>query len=151
MLYLRPATMEDGANLLAWRNDPETCAASRNTDPIPPKRHNFWMEVNVRYGYPGRIVLIAETGDNVPIGVIDFAAADPAMKSYEVAITIAPKMRGRGLGQQALALGCKRLASKILKAEIRSENVGSRMIFARCGFDLVSEADGFCQYRREPA
>lgn len=149
MLYLRPATMEDSANLLAWRNDPETCANSRNTAAISPKRHNLWMEINVRFGYPTRIILIAETGDNVPVGVLDFAASDPMMKSYIVSITIAPKMRGRGYGKEALALGVKRMTARMLKAEIRSENVASRSIFRACGFKHVNQVKGFEFLERE--
>ncbi len=151
MLYLRPATMEDSANLLLWRNDPETCANSRNGKPIPPRRHDLWMDINVRYGFPTRVILMAETGDNVAIGVVDFAAASPDLMVFDVSITMAPKMRGRGYGQEALALGCKRMAAKALKAEIKSENAASRMIFARCGFILVREIDGFAQFRKEPA
>jgi len=149
MLYLRPATMDDANDLLAWRNDPETCANSRQTSPIPRKRHGVWMSVNVQFGFPTRVVLIAETGDSIPVGVIDFQARDKEMKIFEIGITIAPGVRGHGYGHTALALACKKMKDKTLKAEIRSENRASRRIFRKCGFLLMSEADGFAQFRRE--
>ena len=149
MLYLRPATMEDADHLYAWRNDLETCANSRHQNPVPRKRHDLWMQINVRFGFPTRVVLIAETGDATPIGVIDFQARDPKMASFEVGMTIAPKMRGKGFGSAALALACKKMQDKALLAEIRSENRASRKVFRKCGFLLMSEADGFAQFKKE--
>jgi len=149
MLYLRPATMEDADTLYVWRNDLETCANSRHTSPVPRRRHDLWMEINVKYGYPTRVVLIAETGDNVPVCVVDFASADPKTESFEVNVTVAPRLRGHGYGSAALALACKRMKDKALKAEIRTENRASRRIFRKSGFLLMSEADGFAQFRRE--
>jgi len=148
MLYLRPATMEDAGNLLSWRNDPETCVNSRHQGTVPPRRHELWMQINVKFGYPSRIVLIAETGDGAPVGVVDFQARDPKMLSFEVAITIAPNLRGKGYGSAALALACQRMQDKTLLAEIRSDNRASRKIFRKTGFVLMTEADGFAQFQR---
>jgi len=149
MLYLRPATMEDAGNLLSWRNDPETCVNSRHQGTVPPRRHELWMQINVKFGFPTCVVLIAETGDGAPVGVIVFQARDPRMASFEVGMTIAPKERGKGYGSAALALACKKMQDKVLLAEIRSENRASRKVFRKCGFLLMSEADGFAQFKKE--
>jgi len=149
-MYLRPATMEDSDNLLAWRNDEITMLNSRQDKPIPPKRHAVWMSINVKFGYPSRIVLIAELDNGTPVGVVDFSAADPFMEIYEVGITIAPNMRGRGYGFAALALGCQRMKKKVLKAEIKRTNIASRRIFEKCEFDVIKRDQGFIFFRKDP-
>jgi RimJ/RimL family protein N-acetyltransferase len=150
MIFLRPATMEDADTLLAWRNDPETFIHFLVQKPVPPKRHDLWMQINVKHGYPTRIVLMAEDDREEQVGVIDFVATDPQMRTYEISITVAPRMRGKGIGARILALGCERMKGRILTADIRVENGRSRKIFQKCGFKLVRSDKEFDHYRKEP-
>jgi RimJ/RimL family protein N-acetyltransferase len=151
MIFLRPATMEDSGILLAWRNDVTTFINFLVQKPVPPKRHDLWMEINVKYGYPTRIVLMAEdTMTEDAVGVIDFVTTDPQMKSYEISITVAPRMRSRGLGKQILTLGCERMRGRILTASVRTENGRSRKIFESCGFKLIRSDKEFDHFRKEP-
>jgi RimJ/RimL family protein N-acetyltransferase len=152
MIFLRPATMEDSANLLAWRNDPSTYINYRIAKPIAPSHHRMWMEVNVRHGYPTRIVLMADDDKDISVGVVDLQARNPEMSVYEVGITIAPKLRGRGYGREALDLACRRknIVGRTLTAEIRIENAASKAVFRHCGFKKLHESKGFAFYERAP-
>lgn len=148
MISLRPATMEDAPILLSWRNDPTTYMNFLVQKPVPPKRHDFWMQVNVRFGYPQRKVLMAEDEGEL-VGVIDFIARDPEMKTYEISITVAPHKRNKGYGAKILALGCINMRARTLIAEIRKENGASRKIFQKCGFTFVKGDKEFDLYRKE--
>lgn len=149
MIALRPANVGDTDDLFAWRNDPDTCAASRSTAAIRPDDHASWMKFNVSYGYPEHIVLIADS-DVGPVGVVRFDADRGDVMTFDASITMAPKHRGMGFAEEVLSRGCHVMKDYRLNAEIRSWNRASRTIFERCGFDEVESRDGFVQYRREP-
>jgi RimJ/RimL family protein N-acetyltransferase len=149
MINLRPATLADADRLFAWRNDPVTCANSRSTAPVPREDHDRWMQFNVLMGQPEHAVIIAE-GDLGCVGVVRFDAAKNDLMSYEASITIAPGARGRGIARPILAEACGFFSDFAITAEIRHDNVASRKVFERCGFDEIGRSSGFLQYRKEP-
>jgi RimJ/RimL family protein N-acetyltransferase len=149
MSRLRPATMDDAADLLAWRNDPVTLASFRSTEPVQPEDHQRWMQFNVQQGYPVHMVIIAEN-EFGKLGVVRFHADRTDCMTYEASITIAPKHRGRGHALEILEQACAYMHESTLVAEIRRENYRSRKIFAQCGFQLTDASTDFVLYRREP-
>jgi UDP-2,4-diacetamido-2,4,6-trideoxy-beta-L-altropyranose hydrolase len=149
MIVLRPANMNDADNLLAWRNDPVTLANFRSTGVVPREDHDRWMQFNVQQGYPQHLVLIAES-DAGPVGVIRFDADRDDIMQYEVSITVSPKHRGNGLGKDILNQACGYMREYTLNAEIRRDNLPSRLIFRQCGFAQVSSSDIFLQFQKEP-
>lgn len=149
MITIRPATGADSDKLLAWRNDPETQASSRSTAPVPQDAHARWMMMNVMQGYPMHMVMIAEA-DFGELGVVRFDSRKSDAMHYEVGITIAPQFRGRGLAARVLACACDHMAEFTIHAEVRKENIPSRRLFARCGFEEVGRSSGYLNYRKEP-
>jgi len=161
-MILRPATMHDADRLFFWRNDPVTCANSRSTAAVPREDHDRWMKFNVLLGQPEHAVIIAETelranlGGVVTapfpgcIGVVRFDAAKNDLMTYEVSITIAPEHRGAGLARPILAEACGYFSDFAISAEVRHDNIASRKVFERCGFDEIGREGGFLQYRKEP-
>lgn len=149
MIDLRPANFRDADNLFAWRNDPVTLACSRSTAVIPREDHDRWMQFNVMQGYPEHIVLMAET-EHGSVGVVRFDAERGDTMSFKASITMAPKHRGEGLARDILAEACGYMQEYTINAEIRRDNVASRRIFERCGFEQIGSDHGFLNYRREP-
>lgn len=149
MTRLRPATMDDAADLLAWRNDPVTLASFRSTEAVEPEEHQRWMQFNVQQGYPSHMVIIAEN-EFGKLGVIRFHADRNDCMTYEASITVAPKQRGRGFAREMLSQACAYMHESTLVAEIRRENLRSRKIFSQCGFQLIDANTDFVLYQREP-
>lgn len=147
MLDLRPATMADADLLFGWAN--EARAWSKSTAAIQKDQHHQWMLLNVMTGYPAHWVLIADT-DNGSVGTVRFDM-DRDVMTYRVSVTIGSDHRGKGYGLRALEYACNHLMPEAeLLAEIKSDNLVSRRIFERCGFELTSRASEFVTYRREP-
>ena len=90
---LRVAGPRDSGDLLAWRNDPETRANSRNTDTIARDSHEAWLERVL--ADPDRRIWVAEA-DGRKLGTVSAARTGP--DTVEVSITVAPGLRGSGVG-----------------------------------------------------
>ena len=148
-MILRPATMHDSDLLFSWRNDPVTCANSRSTAAVPREDHDRWMQFNVLMGQPEHAVIIADS-ELGGIGVVRFDAAKNDLMAYEVSLTIAPEARGQGIGLVILDNACSHFSEFALTAEVRHDNIASRKVFERCGFDEIGRSGGFLQYRKEP-
>lgn len=73
-LVFRPATPEDGANLLRWRNHPSIRAMSLDSGEICPQAHFAWLRRTLTD--PQRILLIAEHNGEAA-GVVRFDLAQP--------------------------------------------------------------------------
>jgi RimJ/RimL family protein N-acetyltransferase len=148
MLDLRRATMADSDLLLAWANDQETRAWSRQTAPISAENHERWMQLNVLQGYPAHIVMIADS-DVGPVGVIRLDLRKDDVMTSTVSITVAPEHRGKKLGFAMLDLICKMVPDQTLLAEIRVNNRASRRIFEKCGFTEYARNIDYLRYRRD--
>ena len=69
-ISLRPAEAGDEALLLRWANDPQVRASSFSPDPILSSDHHNWFRKGLVD--PNRLLLIATTQGNCPIGQIRF-------------------------------------------------------------------------------
>lgn len=125
--------------MLKWANDPETRAASFNSDPISRAAHNAWFAESLA---GARHLYIIERNGS-PAGL---ARLDPAMAGEAiVSLTIAPEHRGHGIGPTALAalstqaarLGISRLLAKIQKSNTRSQRAFERAGYALSGEEVV--------------
>ena len=147
-LALRPATADDWARLLAWRNDPVTRAASKRTAPVARDAHIAWLTAALANPHI-RLMIASDPGRDVVVGTcrLDLTGEREA----EVSITIDPLQRGRGYAT-ALLRTVIDLATDIdmFKAEIKAGNVASMRAFAAARFAPVSERDGliFLERRR---
>lgn len=147
MISLRAATMQDADRLFAWRNDPVTLAGSKSTAPVPRSDHNQWMTLNVLYGYPEHIVLMAHD-QAAPVGVVRFDALKSDVMQYKASLTIAPQHRGLGYSYPVLAEACAYMTDYTVLADIRKDNTASRKAFERCGFRETGSDDHFVFYRK---
>lgn len=142
-IALRPASVDDAELLWLWRNDPETRQQSRDTAPISWRSHMRWLDMALSDS--GRRIMMA-VRDGKPVGNIGLHRLPSG--GCEASITIAPEMRGTGLGRTLLSSACADEMDDTYAA-IRTGNEASRRLFESCGFEPVeSEEPGFVRYKR---
>lgn len=146
-LALRPARLDDGARLLAWRNDPQTVQFARSRRPVEPDEHGRWLAG--RLDDPGTRVWIGEV-DGEPVGEVRVDVRDGI---GEVDVAVAPEHRGRGHARALLAemeeevLGDYQVRE--LVARVHPLNEPSERAFRAVGFVEAGDpgADGFRSLR----
>jgi RimJ/RimL family protein N-acetyltransferase len=149
-MKIRLAESEDAADILAWRNDPVSCAMFIAGSPVDADQHNWWIHESLNN--PLRSMFIGlEGGEKVGICRFDFdAQADIA----EVSINLNPQMRGRRLSapflRESIALFRERRLCA-LAARIRKENIPSIRCFTECGFVFQRSEENFNYYRMAAA
>jgi RimJ/RimL family protein N-acetyltransferase len=139
-LTLRPATAEDAATLLVWRNDPEAVRFSVTGRGVTPDEHAAWLAR--RLGDPTTRLWIAEE-DASPVGQVRVDTEDGV---GTVSIAIAPGQRGRGLGTAAL----RAMVGEVergpvpmrLRALVHTGNPGSMRAFELAGFHRLERREG---------
>jgi N-acetylglucosamine malate deacetylase 1 len=143
MLELRRARPEDGDRLLAWVNDPEVIATKlRTRAPIAPAVHAQWFAA--RLADPETDLWILELSGR-SVGQIRLQGPDDAVV---IDVYVVPEARRRGLAKAAIlrafvALRSRRPAARRVVAEIRHENVSSRVLFEAMGF-VAAGGDSEC-------
>jgi RimJ/RimL family protein N-acetyltransferase len=134
-MQLRRATMDDALDVLAWRNDPESIAASNTGRAVEVKEHLDWFGRN--FESPDHLLLIAVDGGR-KLGIVRFHRMPG---EWLISINSAPSERGRGYGATMLAMAVQRLGDHVgavnLLAEIKADNLASLRIFEKCGFHLI--------------
>lgn len=148
-ITMRPARMSDSDMLLAWRNDPATCAALRSTTAVSPEQHDSWMRFNVGMGYPAHIVYVGEN-DGDPVGCVRLDMVKDDVLVYATSVMVAPEHRDSDLGLLMLSATCEMFNEFTLTAEIKVRNKRSRDLFETCGFKEAKRSTGFVEYRKEP-
>jgi RimJ/RimL family protein N-acetyltransferase len=139
---VRPATVDDAATLLRWRNDPDTQTASRAAGEVSFDTHMRWIQATL--AREDRLLLIGSDDDG-DVGTVRWDRRGDS--EWEVSITIAPERRGTGMGRRLLAAGERELASRVGRplhclAAVRETNEASRRLFQRSGYLLEAPADG---------
>ena len=139
-MIIRSATPDDALDVLIWRNDPLTRAMSRTQEEVEQQAHVAWFNRALNDG--ASTLLIGEVeGEKVGMVRFDHGVAT------EVSININPLCRGRGLGHELLAEALS-WAKGDLVAVIKDENLASRRLFERAGFELRETTDGLGRYIR---
>lgn len=142
---LRPATPEDSADLLAWRNDPLTRANSRNTDAVTEDGHAAWLARVL--ADPNRRLWVALV-ETETVGTA--AAARDAGGAVEISLTVAPAARGRGIAARlvdaAVTAAREAWPGAPIRAEIKPDNRASRTAFEACGFVRVGDRGDLLDY-----
>ena len=145
---LRPATLADAALLQHWRNDQAAVRFSRTGRAVTDEEHIDWLRG--RLSEPRPMLWIA-VDDTTPLGQVRIDV-DPGADAGcgEVAITVDPVRRGRGLATamlRALQAVAAELGISVLDAWIHVDNVASFRAFARCGFRIVEPGEPFLRMR----
>ena len=136
---LRRAGPADSELLFSWVNTLDALAGKLlTTEPIPRQQHEEWFAK--RLADPETFIWIIESGHR-PVGQLRLMKKADA---YEVDIYVADAKRRTGVALEALASGLnefknERPGSKIVRARVKSENIGSRGLFDRAGFGLVAQ------------
>ena len=147
-LASRPANERDEELLLEWANDPATRRNAFTKARISPEGHKAWLQARLNDG--GCRMLILETADKIPVGQVRFDKEDQA---WAISYSVAPLLRGRGLGAKILDMALSSLASESLNgsilARVKPANLASRRIFEKLGFALVREDAKALEYRRK--
>lgn len=129
---LRPVTDADADRLLAWRNDPDTRAMSRNRAEVSREAHVVWL-ADARV-HPTRKLFVAER-DGAPVGQVRLD--DEGHGAFELSFTVAPEARGGGLAVELLRAAevrAREVGATTLLAEIRAENSRSLRAFRAAGW-----------------
>jgi RimJ/RimL family protein N-acetyltransferase len=131
-LTLRPATAADAPLLREWRNEPATRAASRNTGEVGEAEHVAWLESAM--ADPDWRLFVAER-DERPVGQVRFYRSGD---TWEISVSLAPELRGGGLGAAVIDAGVERLradgAEGTVEAWVRTGNQPSLRAFENGGF-----------------
>lgn len=140
MVTLRPATFEDAGRLLSWRNDPATRNASFNRDEVVLADHETWLREK-----------LADAGCRFWIAEVDGAAIGQTRLDVnasgigEISFSVAPDMRGRGIGTALLRAVVSQAnddpAIAALVARVREDNAASVAAFVRAGFQVVEDEE----------
>jgi N-acetylneuraminate synthase len=131
--------------LLAWRNDPATLAASFHREPQDFQR--FWQDYRDTYfrTRPHPVFVLA---DGRRVGFLRFRPMPHhdglAGAATDISIVIAPESRGRKLGHAALLVADSHLRAEgidTVYAEIRVGNETSRRMFEAAGYEALCLAE----------
>jgi RimJ/RimL family protein N-acetyltransferase len=147
---VRRARQDDAALLLSWRNDPEVRGRSRSTDEIDPDAHAEWLRRTL--ASPDRHLLVVETDpDGTPVGTVRYdrlaaSTTDPDRERWEISISVASAMRGRGAGSATVRSGDAWLLAteadaREIVAHVRPDNADSRRLFERNGYVAATSAE----------
>ncbi len=153
-ISLRPAEADDESLLLHWANDPQVRKNSFSPNLITPSEHHKWFMRGLSNS--NRLLLIATTEDNFPIGQIRFdrlpIPANGGAQEAMIDLSIDRCARGHGLAVKVLNLGFlamkKHWGPRIeAVAEVWTSNAASNACFARANFteERLSSADASYQ------
>jgi spore coat polysaccharide biosynthesis predicted glycosyltransferase SpsG/RimJ/RimL family protein N-acetyltransferase len=152
-LRVRPASGADAAELLEWRNDPQTRASSRMQDQISWAEHSAWLARVL--ALPDRHLLVVEDHAAQPVGSVRWDGSSADRAAWEVSIVLAPHARGRGWGGEVLRSGTAELAeaepeARVLVAHVHESNAASVRLFEEAGYRIVSgpSVEGFLRWER---
>jgi UDP-2,4-diacetamido-2,4,6-trideoxy-beta-L-altropyranose hydrolase len=134
-LCLRRAQPEDCRLLWEWANEPGVRSASFSQEAISWETHAAWFSEKMA-NREGSVILIAEDA-GTPAGQIRFDQRPDG--DWEVDVSVAASMRGRGLGAEIIASGLRELRKEHPRAQvhaaIKPENAASRKAFEEAGFE----------------
>nr|WP_246427934.1 GNAT family N-acetyltransferase [Paenibacillus phyllosphaerae] len=136
-MQVRLAHNGDAAMLFAWRNEETVRQQSFNSDPIDWATHVRWLEMTLASS--DQLICIALEGDK-PAG--SFRLEKLTDSTVLISITVAPMLRGQGLGSRMLRLAAEQCRSRFgpvtIVAQIKADNEASLRAFAKAGYTLRS-------------
>ena len=134
-LKIRRVTQEDCRLLWEWANDPVVRGRAFSSESIPWSAHERWFQAKLKD--PDCTFLLITDEQGQPMGQVRFDKGRDG--TTETDLSVAPSLRGQGLGPQVLKLACKQLpvvsprARRIIAA-IKPENKASIRTFEKVGF-----------------
>lgn len=148
-LLVRDVTIYDAEVLLEWRNGADVKKASRNQMVISKQEHWDWLAHRLESSQAQPFWFFENEVER--IGLVRFDL-DSRLDHYEIAITINPKLRGKGFGKKILCLSVEKFfalnSEAALYAEVHKLNVASRQLFLNCGFSEFETEGNFLIFKR---
>lgn len=129
-IKLRKANLKDSADILRWRNDPETVKVSFSRAPIGAAEHQKWFAAVLKD--KARRLYIAENQQRQKLGMIRFDLL--GKKIAEVSVNLSPDMRGKGYGTKIIVLGAGKMKGFNLLARTKLSNPASVKAFEKAGY-----------------
>ena len=136
-MYLRKATIDDAMDILAWRNDPQTRAASFNKEEIDPYSHIKWFRGKLA---DENCELFILTDGEKKLGHIRVDIND---NTGTISYMINPTHRGKGYGTEMIRLLDAAVDKRVsvLSALVEKDNAASQKCFERNGYERREEGD----------
>jgi UDP-2,4-diacetamido-2,4,6-trideoxy-beta-L-altropyranose hydrolase len=145
-LRIRRTVPDDCRILWDWAQDPEICAASFSSGPIPWEAHVTWFRAKL--ADPCAVLYTATYAAEGPVGQVRFQQTGPRVT---LSIGLAKTFRRRGLGRMLLFLACERLFRdsnlNAIDAYVKPDNETSIRLFSNAGFRRL----GTESVRNQPA
>jgi UDP-2,4-diacetamido-2,4,6-trideoxy-beta-L-altropyranose hydrolase len=135
VIDIRAVQLGDAKFMYDCRNHPLIRSVSRQTQEIDYDAHVQWLEQSLKR--EDRIILIGQTLDGTPLGVVRFDCI--AEGEFEVSIYIDPERSGQGLGGRLLRHAEESFARKCnspvdILAVTMPGNVASERLFIKGGY-----------------
>jgi len=135
-LRLRRATAADAAKLWEWRNEPDTRAASFNSEPIAYADHVNWLETTLR---DRDVVMLIAIGEGET--EIGYVRLDLHGDAVEVNLSLDRAYRSRGLGTSAIRAATEYAVNAVrigrVTAHVKPGNTVSIRAFRAAGFEPI--------------
>ena len=131
---VRPASLDDGAMLHRWRDDPAVRAVSSDPAHIALDDHMRWLEASLRA--PDRRLYVASVGPTA-VGSVRFDRLGE--HRLEVSLYLDPGLTGLGLGSRMLIAGEQAVTlaaggDLTVEASVMPGNAASVKLFTGCGY-----------------
>lgn len=125
-MELRNATHDDWKILLEWRNNIETRKNSFNINVVEKEEHKNWLKETISSSVSQLYIALE---DDIPVASV---RADMENEVYNLSWTVAPSVRGKGIGKKVVRFLAEKLGTKI-RAEIKEGNIASIKIAEYAG------------------
>lgn len=138
-LILRNATIEDGAFLLALRNERDVRSQSKHTEIISDETHRNWLEQHL-HSSDSAVWIIEQQGEK--LGYVRAQRLDQPARAgtWLLSIALQSSFRGQRYGTWAVREACRMLranfGAQAVIAEVLNGNAASLKLFQSTGFIL---------------
>jgi UDP-2,4-diacetamido-2,4,6-trideoxy-beta-L-altropyranose hydrolase len=141
---LRRAVAADAADFLCWRNDALSRAMSFTSEPVSWSEHLRWFRRKLD---DASAELYVVELDGLPVGQVRI---DRLPGEAVLSFGLDPVVRGRGLGERAVADAVERVRrgrNVPVRADVKPENAASRRIFTKLGWTESRAPEGHVVFR----
>jgi L-amino acid N-acyltransferase YncA len=149
---LRQARPADCERVWEWNFAPDVRARSVSRRIITYAEHRRWFAKRLADVH-APMWIVEEHGVAVGVVRLDPIASKwvtPArLQQSKISIALMERVRGRGIGKQAIAQACARWRRPVI-AEIQPDNAASVKAFAACGFKEIARDSELVTYRWNP-
>jgi RimJ/RimL family protein N-acetyltransferase len=146
---LREVSRGDAYVLWVWANDPLTRQAALDTHTIAWEEHRAWLAQRIGSS-TARIWLAVDETDRL-LGCIRFETTDD-WETAKLSYTVAPDVRGRGVGRRIVETGTGRIQIEHRRvrivADVRTANIPSIRIFRALAWDEATSRDEVIRFSR---